>query len=100
MYAYITRRKRNPSRIEEVRQLAQRDYVPKLRQAPGFISSTLIHGDDGVTTGVVLWESKEQADAFMQGEEGTRWQRTLDEYGSVFENRWTGEVITQTSANE
>lgn len=90
MYARMSRRRVDRSREAETRERATREFWPKLQQAPGFVSFTLIHGDDGITTGVTIFEGKAQADAFR--EEAASWQRTLDELGHHLESQSEGEV--------
>ena len=91
MYAIVTRRRANPERQQEARERAETDFIPKLRQAPGFVSLTLVRGEDGVTTAVVVWESQAQAEAFR--DEAEQWSRTLEEFGFHLELRTGGEVF-------
>ena len=97
MYAMVTRRTMNPARVQETRERAASEFWPKLQQAPGFVSFSLIEGEDGVNTSVVLWESKAQADAFHGEMAG--WSRTLEEeFGHRTETRGGGEVVTHLTA--
>lgn len=96
MYAIVTRRRTNPSRVQETLERARREFFPKLQQALGFVSCSLIQGEDGVNTAVILFESKAHADAF-QGE-ATNWTRTLDEFGHQLESQGAGEVIQHFTA--
>jgi len=91
MYAVVTRRRMNRERAEETRERATSEFWPKLQQAPGFVSFSLIQGEDGVTIVVVLFESKARADAF-QGE-ATTWSPALDELGHQIETQESGEVL-------
>ena len=91
MYAIVTRRRMNPERIQETRERAEADFTPKLREAPGFVSLTVVRGEDGLTTALVVWESQAQAEAFR--DEAERWSRTLDEFGHHLESRTGGEVF-------
>lgn len=91
MYAIVNRRRMNLERVQETRERAETDFTPKLRQAPGFVSLTVVRGEDGITTAVVVWESQAQAEAFR--EEAERWTRTLDEFGHQLESRTGGEVF-------
>ncbi len=90
MYATLGRRTRNEARSKEVRELGEREYTPKLRQAPGFVTSYLI-ADGAENVGVQIWESKAHADAFKR--EGEAWGRTLDEHGIPLVSAGGGEVI-------
>jgi heme-degrading monooxygenase HmoA len=91
MYAIVTRRRMNQTRQQETRERAETDFFPKLRQAPGFVSLTLVHGEDGLTTGMVIWESQAQAEAFRA--EAEQWSRTLGEFGHQLESTTRGEVM-------
>lgn len=91
MYAIVTRRTENPSTAQETIERAQRDFFPKLRQAPGFISLTLIRGDDGIVTVVILFESLDHIRAFR--EQSDAWTGTLDELGHRLETVNMGEVM-------
>ncbi len=97
MYAVVTRRRLNQARRQETQERAAREFWPKLQEAPGFVSFSLIHGEDGTTTAVAFFESKAQADAF--GEEGEKWQRTLDDLGHQLEGRNDGEVGQHITAS-
>lgn len=96
MHAMITRRKMNPARQAETRQLAEADFWPKLRQTPGFVSFTLIEGENGVNTVITIFESKAQAEAFRG--EAADWARTLEEHGHQTDVRDAGEVTQHFSA--
>src|SRR5215210_1372373 len=97
MYAMVTRRKMNPARVQETRDRAAREFWPKLQQAPGFVSFSLIRGEDAINTTVVLWESKAQADAFRG--EAVSWWRTLEEeFGHRVETQESGEVVEHITA--
>ncbi len=97
MYAMVTRRKMDPSRAHESRQRAEREFFPKLQQSPGFVSFSLIEGEDGVSTGVLIWKSKADADAFRH--EAAGWARVLeDEFGHRLETRGSGEVVQHVTA--
>jgi len=90
MYATMTRRTRNEARAKEVSAQGERGYLPKLRRAPGFVTSYLI-ADGADNVGVVIWESKAHADAFKGEREA--WGRTLDEHGARLVSAGGGEVI-------
>lgn len=96
MYAIVSRRRTNPSRVQETLERAKREFFPNLQQAPGFVSCSLIQGEDGVNTAVILFESKVHADAF--GEQATKWARTLDGFGHQLESQGAGEVIQHFTA--
>ncbi len=89
MYAVVTRRRMNADRAEEARERATREFHPKLHEAPGFVSFSLIQGEQGVNVVVILFERKDHADAAI----GESWSRTLDGLGHQLESRDTGEVV-------
>ncbi len=91
MYAIVTSRRMNQARADETRERAMTEFFPILQQAPGFVSFSLIQGETGSNTAVILWESKTHADAF-QGEAET-WTRTLDEFGHQLETFEGGDVV-------
>ena len=92
MYAQIVRRQPNPARREETLQRARSEFFPKLQQAPGFHSFTLVASEDGRNTAIVLWEDQASAEAF--GETQLAWNATLAELGNREEARTVGEVVT------
>ena len=92
MYAVVNRRRMNEARAEEARERATREFHPKLQEAPGFISFSLVQGEQGVNVVVILFESKDHADAAF-AEIGESWSRTLDALGHQLESRDTGEVV-------
>jgi len=94
MYATKIRRTRNEARAKEVGDLGQREFVPKLRRAPGFVASYLI-ADGAENEMVAIWESKAHADAF-QGEREA-WGRTLDEHGMRHVSAGGGEVLSHNT---
>lgn len=96
MYAIVTRRRMNPARAQETRERASSEFWPKVQQTPGFVSFTLVQGEDGVATSVLLFESEAQADAFREQQAG--WSRVLEEYGHRTEGESRGEVIAHVTA--
>jgi len=96
MYAIVTRRRMNPARMEETRALGRSEFFPKMQQAPGFVSFSLIRGEDGVNTAVILFQSKEHAEGFRG--EAEAWTRKLDEFGHQFEGQSMGEVVEHVRA--
>ncbi len=94
MYAMVTQRKRNEAKRQETSQQAEREFFPKLRRAPGFVTMYLI--EEGTETlAVVIWESKAQADAFRK--EGEGWSQTLTEHGHQPLRSGGGEVVTHVT---
>lgn len=96
MYAMVARRTMNVSRAHETMERAHAEFYPKLRQTPGFTSLSLIRGDDGSVTSVIVFESKTDFDAFQGVFAG--WVQTLDDLGHMRESLSAGEVIEHVTA--
>ncbi len=94
MYAMVTQRKRNQAKRQETHQQLEREFLPKLRRAPGFVTMYLIE-EETETLAVMLWESKAQAEAFRK--EGEGWVKTLEEHGHQLVRRGGGEVVTHVT---
>ena len=77
MYATYNRRKRADTDQRATLDRAREEYFTKLRQAPGFVSLTIIQGEDGENLAVSLWERPEDTAAFQA--EAQRWGQTLDQ---------------------
>jgi len=58
---------------------------------------SMIQGEDGVNTVVILCQSKEHAEGFRGDAEA--WTRTLDEHGHQFEGQSVGEVVEHVRAS-
>lgn len=93
MYALVTRRRMNRAQAQATRARAAREFWPLLQQAPGFVSFTLIEGDDGANTGLIVFEDKAQLDAIR--EQAEAWQQSLDADGHQLEHQHEGEVVRQ-----
>ena len=50
MYAIINRRRMNAERAQETIERAAREFVPKMQQAPGFVSFALARGEDAINS--------------------------------------------------
>jgi heme-degrading monooxygenase HmoA len=98
MYATVTRRRQNAARAKETNDRAQREFFPQLRQAPGFVSFTVIAGDDGVNTAISLWESQAALEAFRNSGVLAAWGDTLTSLGHHLEAQSRGEVIQHFGA--
>ncbi len=91
MYATVARRKGNEARAQETAHAAQQEFMPKLRGAHGVVSLSLVEDrEHGVTTEIILWESKAQADAVQHEHE--RWVGALDAHGHHLESANHGEA--------
>jgi heme-degrading monooxygenase HmoA len=97
MYAIVTRRKMNQARVPETRERAATEFWPKLQQAPGFVSFSLIQSEDGVGIAIVVFEDKAHAADFAS--EGESWATTLNELGHQIESRDEGEVTQHITAS-
>jgi quinol monooxygenase YgiN len=94
MYTIITRRTFDPARFQEMRERGQREFLPKLQQAPGFVGFYLVSDEEqGVNTAISVWENKESADAFQPQADG--WMQTLDSLGSRLESMNRGETVIE-----
>lgn len=91
MYAAVIRRTMNAARAQETMERAQAEFYPELRHAAGFTSLTLIQGNDGSVTSVIVFESQEHAQAFQPV--ATSWMGTLDELGHRLESQSAGHVL-------
>ncbi len=104
MYATYTRRqqpdsdRRTPERARKgegadrtTGPLRVEEHFTKLRQAPGFVSVTIIRGEDREDLAVTLWERHEDAAAFQP--ETQRWAQTLDQVLPLIA-QGQGEVFT------
>ncbi len=92
MYAIATRRTMNQSRVQETRERAEAEFWPQLRAAPGFVSFSLIQGEDGVHTAVTVFAGKADADAFEEAREV--WASSMNDLGHHIESVEEGEVMT------
>ncbi len=94
MYTMIERRKVNTETMQLTVQRAQTEFFPNLQAAPGFTGFYLVSDvAQGVTTAIVVWESKAQSDAFEA--ENSRWMRTLEELGHPVQSDNRGETVIQ-----
>ena len=92
MYTIVERRTVNLERLQETDQRAQREFFPKLQQAPGFIGFYLVADEtNGITMAIQLWESKARADAFA--DVYSRWRQVLDQYGHIVESDNRGDTV-------
>ena len=92
MYTEVERRKVNPERLQETVERAQREYFPKLQQAPGFVGFYLVADEaNDINTAVYVRESKAHADAFEEGYSG--WLQVLDQNGHVVQSDNRGETV-------
>src|SRR4051794_8274286 len=94
MYTMVERRTINAARLQETVGRAQVEFFPKLQAAPGFIGFYLVADEaNGINTAILVWESKEQFEAFDTGAKD--WQRTLEELGHTLQSDNRGETVIQ-----
>ena len=98
MYATITRRKADPARQRERGERAEKEFLPRLRKASGFVAFYVVQETPEMTVAFIVWENKAHADAFQ--EEAADWQQTLEQMGSKLESRSDGEVLLHTTAHQ
>jgi len=89
MYATYSQRKRSNPEQQALNERAREEYFTKLRQAPGFVSFTIIRAEDGDNRAVTLWDRPEDAAAFQP--EMQRWAQTLDQIAPLV-SQGQGEV--------
>lgn len=96
MYAIVTRRTMNQPQVQETRERAEAEFWPRLQAAPGFVSFSLVQGEDGVHTAVTVFASKADADAFEEVREA--WASSMNALGHHVESVEQGEVMTHLTA--
>ncbi len=99
MYTIINRRKIDPARQQETRARAEREYWPKLRQAPGFVGFYLVADEEqGMTVSVAVWQDKASADAFQPQVEA--WGQVLESMGTQRESSNRGETVVEITPQQ
>ncbi len=92
---YVTHRTGDHAKRNELRQMAERDYFPKLKAAPGFVSFYTVEEEDKSGNYVIsIWESKAHADAFRKENEG--WTKTVDAHSTLHSSSG-GEVTSHVT---
>ncbi len=97
MYAIVTRRRMNPGQNDATRARFTRDYREALAQAPTFASFTLVEGERGVNTAILVFDTKEAADAFLDHPAIVAWRQALDALGHDLELEDRGPVMQSLS---
>jgi heme-degrading monooxygenase HmoA len=62
MYAAIRRYNVNEGAADRIVERVNAEFLPRLRQAPGFVSYFIIDGGDGTIASVTVFEDKRGAD--------------------------------------
>lgn len=96
MYAIITRRTTSPTQRAAVDEKAVQEFFATLQRAPGFVDFYLVHGQDGVSTAVQIWEDRAQGDTFMAQQQ--QWRQTLDAMAPQIGVTSAGEVAAHITA--
>ena len=97
MYAIVTRRRMNPAQTDAIRARFTRDYRQALAQAPSFASFTLVEGESGVNTAILVFDTKEEADAFLDHPAIVAWRQELEALGHHLEMEDRGPVMQALS---
>ena len=92
MYAAITHSKVDPARVAEVSQRAEREYLPKLQKAPGFVARYMVQDAPDRRTVITIWDNEAHAEAFRH--EAESWGKTLEQLGVHMESGHKGEVLS------
>jgi hypothetical protein len=66
MYAVVVRESGDPEQIEASAGLVSSNVVPRVRQAPGFVSAIWMSDGSGRTLNVIAFESEEAARAALE----------------------------------
>ena len=90
MYATYTRRKTAEPVVDEIRDRARDEFFAKVQRAPGFVSLTVLRGEDGFALALTVWESRAAAEAFQS--RGESFSQLLDRVAPL-ESRGQGEVM-------
>lgn len=93
MYATIEHRRTNPASLGETVARGEREFLPQLGRAPGFVGFYVVAQENGENAAIALWESRAHAEAFEAETAG--WLRTLEELGHDLQGQHGGEVIAQ-----
>ena len=63
-FVSFKRYKVDPANVDEIMRRAQAGFVPRIRQAPGFIAYRVMDAGDGVIASITIFEEEAQADEF------------------------------------
>lgn len=94
MYTIIQRRRIGADLRQQVRERAEREFFPKVQQAPGLIGFYLVADDEqGVTVAIAVWQDKASAEAFQPQVEA--WTQVLEGMGTSRESINRGETVVE-----
>ena len=94
MYTQVERRSINLATIEETIKRAQAEFFPKIQAAGGFVGFYLVTDEkENVNTAVVVWDSKEAAEAFKSA--NSAWLDTLEGLGHKLQSTNEGETAIE-----
>jgi hypothetical protein len=89
MYTLVERRKINFGTLEETVARAQTETFPQMQSADGFVGFSLVTDErEGINTAIIVWDSKEQCDAFLSA--STDWWKALDDLGHKLQTANSG----------
>ncbi len=69
MYCMIARNQMKPGQVDAVVKALEEYLVPVMKKSPGFRGAYIVAGPKGEYTGVVLWASRADADAYVASPE-------------------------------
>ena len=72
MYCMIARNQMKPGQVDAVVKALETDFVPVMKNSPGFRGAYMLAGPKGEYTTFVLWESRADADAYVASPERDR----------------------------
>jgi len=69
MYCMIARNQMKPGQVDAVVKALEKDFEPVMKKSPGFRGAYMLAGPKGEYTGLVLWASRADADAYVASPE-------------------------------
>ncbi len=94
MYTIVQRRRIGADQRQQVRERAEREFFPMVRQAPGLIGFYLVADDEqGMTVAISVWRDQASAEAFQPQVEA--WTQVLESMGARRESVNRGETVVE-----
>ena len=62
MYASIRRSRADQAQLEDARKMLEDEIIPRVRQLPGAVAGYWFAPADGMTTSIVVFDSKDDAE--------------------------------------
>ena len=69
MYCMVARNQMKPGQVDAVVKALEKDFVPVMKKSRGFRGSYMMAGPKGEYIAFVLWESRADADAYVNSPE-------------------------------